>query len=519
MSERSPRRDSRTVPDTTIDGILHAAATAWPERTAIRTQDADISFAELDSTATRCAGIIASKLGAWHAVGVVTTLSVEFAAVFYGIARSGNTIVTINPLLRDAAFEHILRSAEVRMVFVPRSLVDRFSALARNIPQLLRIIALDPEDDSAPRLAGFLRDGADRTPGAPDPGPGSLACLQFTSGTTGAPKAVMLSHRNLVSNAAQVAWAHALTEETRILNHLPCYHLMHLNSAIYAGARQTLCHATDSVAALELANSEGAHRFYSLPVHLATLAARDEELPALETVTAILSGGSALPAAAARTLSERLRVPVLQGYGLAEAAPLTHSDSLTSPKPGSVGYPLAGTECRVVSLDDGSEVLPGQKGELCIRGPQRMLGYLADPDSGALTGDGWLRTGDVGYVDADGALYLVDRIKDVFKCDNELVAPAELEGVLAAHPAVAECVVVDIPHQFSGAVPYALVRIDPEFDAISPARLTEFANEQLSAYQHIRFLDVVDRIPREANGKISRRAIRERLLSAHVPSR
>jgi long-chain acyl-CoA synthetase len=243
-------------------------------------------------------------------------------------------------------------------------------------------------------------------------------------------------------------------------------------------------------------------------VRLAQLAA-DDRLRGLrlDTVRAILSGGSALAPVAARALTEHFGVPVMQGYGLAETSPLTHCDQPPWPRYGSVGPPVAETECRIVDVTTRAVLPPGEQGEVQVRGPQVMLGYLNAEEPSPVDADGWLSTGDIGRVDQDGYLFLVDRIKDVFKYDNHLVAPAEIERVLAMHPGVADCVVVDTSDPLHGGVANALVV--PRSDDVTATELAEFVNQQVPPYQRLARVILTASIPRAPGGKTSRSTLRD----------
>jgi long-chain acyl-CoA synthetase len=348
---------------------------------------------------------------------------------------------------------------------------------------------------------------------------GDVACIQFTSGTTGPPKGVLLTHRNLTANAAQVARAHRLTAGSVLLNHLPKYHLMHMNAAVSAGSAQVPCAAADTAAAIELANKTGATHFYTIPMRLNRLAA-DPRLPELrlETVQMIASGGTSLAADVATSLARHFGVPVFQGYGLAETSPLTHSAGPEDPRPGSVGVPVAGTECRIVDLTSGAVLPPGGRGEVQVRGPQVMRGYLDPLEATGIDGEGWLATADVGYLDQDGALHIVDRLTDLFKCDNYLISPSEIEAVLGAHPLVRECAVVGYPDEFSGNVPTAVVSLeaagaDSRDTGQAIADITAFVAQRVPHYQRIRHVEVVGTLPRSPNGKIQRRDLRAELVT------
>jgi long-chain acyl-CoA synthetase len=228
----------------------------------------------------------------------------------------------------------------------------------------------------------------------------------------------------------------------------------------------------------------------------------------------MLSGGSALPPALSKVLSTHFGVPVGQGYGLAETSPSTHFERLDHPKPGSCGVLVPGTECRIVDVATALVVPAGELGEIQVRGPQLMRGYLG-ADTPATDPDGWFATGDVGYLDEDGYLFLVDRIKDVFKCDNFLVAPTAIERVAVEHPQVAECVVVDRPDPVHGAVACALVV--PAHPGADADKIAADVNDKLPYYEHLHSVTLLERIPRSVNGKISRRDLRSLVSSG--PSR
>ncbi|MEU9111251.1 class I adenylate-forming enzyme family protein [Streptomyces sp. NPDC048483] len=512
-----PPADKHLLPDrVTVDELLRRAAAKDPDRVAIVTERHRLTFAELDAAADRCAAALSGTDGA---VGLAMVLDPAFATAYYGIPRAGNVVVTMNPMLRGHTLEHICRTAEVRTAFLTSAMLEELAPALDRLPQLRTIVVMDGPA-SVPGTLSFdaFMAAAPAHPATPGPAtaPDEPACIQFTSGSTGAPKGVQLSHRNVVANAVQVAVAHGLDESSLTVNHIPGYHLMHLNSAVYARATQVLCRDADPAASIELANQHKADRLYSLPVWLARLAA-DPRLPELrlDTVQAVLSGGSALPGGVARTLTEHFGVPVLQGYGMAETSPLTHCDRIDRPKWDSVGYPVTGTECRVVDVDRRTPLRYREKGEVQVRGPQLMLGYLGREHAAEIDEDGWFSTGDIGLIDLEGALFLTDRIKDVFKCDNELVSPTEVERVLVTHPLVADCAVVDFPDRFSGAVPFGLVVLEPSHRAADETRaldaIVEYVNAKVAVFQRLQHIRAVPEIPRTATGKIQRRTLREQV--------
>ncbi|MFD8145156.1 class I adenylate-forming enzyme family protein [Streptomyces sp. NPDC059708] len=531
---RPQRTRRRELP---LDGLLRRAAERDPAACAIRTPHGLWTYAGLDARADRFAAYLEDALGRRGArVGIANTLDAEFAAAYYGTIRSGNTAVLLNPLIRAAGLRRVCELADVEIAFLPTSAAEQLVKTADRLPLLREIIVTDAPDGIVPADALPLSVVLDRAPQdgprpAPPLDPDAVVCVQFTTGTTGRPKGVRLTHRNLLANAAQTAAAHRLDSGSVTLNHLPLYQPMHLNSAVLAGACQVLCPAPRPAAALALAARTGATHLYSLPARLHQLAAdlRHAELPgagqlpgfplparpALDRLTAVLSGGSALAPADARLLSERLGVPVLQGYGLVELAPLTHSQRPGEDVSGtgSVGTPVPGTACRIVRPGTGVPLAPGETGEVQLSGPQLMAGYLGE--SGPPAGeDGWFSTRDVGRVGPDGELYLVDRLDDVFTHDGELVSPTAVESVLAADPRVADCVVVGWPDPIHGAVVWLGLVLH---DATAPGLLdvldsiVETANERLGPHEQIRRVEVLGAVPRTPAGKPERRDLRRDL--------
>ncbi|MFC4497986.1 MULTISPECIES: class I adenylate-forming enzyme family protein [Streptomyces] len=506
-----------------LDGLLSRAAVARPGHRAVVTADRIATFAELDGSASTLAGVLRTVLpGRGQVVAVAALLDVDFTVAYFGVARSGHVAAVVNPLLREDDLVHVLGLSGARAAFVDSGLYTRLTAVRDRLPALEHVFVLGPAETPAParHLAELLAEappGPAALPAAPSPD--DVVCLHFTSGTTGRPKAVRLTHRNLVVNAHQIALAHALDGDSVTVNHLPTYHPMHQNSAIHALATQVLCTRPDPTAPVLTANRHRATHLYSLPFRLALLA-QHERLPGLrlDTVAYVASGGSALSPESASRLSAHFGVAVFQGYGLAETSPLTHSDDPRQPVPGSVGRPVAGTECRVVDVESRRVLPGGEAGEVQVRGPQVMRGYLGARDADGVEPDGWFSTGDVGRIEQDGRLFLVDRLKDVFKYHNWLVSPSETERALRGHPLVSDCVVFDHPEGAAGAVAHALVvlrtgdRVDEAAVSGALAEVCRLVNARLPYFQQVRYAEAVDSIPRSPNGKVRRRELRDRRL-------
>lgn len=510
-------------PDLPLDGLVRRAAARTPHAPALTTPHTVVTFEELDALTDRVARFLRPTAGP---VGVANSLDTVFPAAYYGAARAGRTVVLLNPLVSDDALRHACDAAAVETALVPAATAERLVRLRGRLPRLRTIVVTDAEAGHLPRttvaleeaLAGASPSG--RLPEAVDPG--AVACVQFTTGTTGVAKGVCLTHRNLVANAAQTALAQRLDAASTTLNHLPLFHPMHLNSAVHAGSSQILCRDPDPFVALDIAADRGATHYYSLPARLHRLAA-DPRLAATaragrtrSRLTAVMSGGTALAPESAHRLRTVLGVPVVQGYGLAELSPLSHMQRLDDPvEHGSVGRAVPGTECRIVDLRTHRPVAAGTTGEVQVRGPQVMAGYLDPRAEPVVDADGWLATGDVGRLDEEGRLYVLDRLDDVFKHDNELVAPSRVERVLAADERVAECAVAGSPHPVHGHVVWAAVVLrgtDPTADERATRAVLESiaarADHRLADFEHVRRINALDVLPRTPTGKPDRRALR-----------
>lgn len=340
----------------------------------------------------------------------------------------------------------------------------------------------------------------------------AVAALIFTSGTAGAPRAALLSHRNLATNLEQVAGVSPLRADDVVYGVLPLFHIFGLNvmlgCALWAGASVVLVQRFDPVTALETITERGVTVFPGAPpVWGAFVQLTGAPSDAFARVRIALTGASKMPEATTRAMLERFGLPVSEGYGLTEASPVVTSSSGRELRPGSVGHPVPGVEVRIVD-DEGADVEDGDSGEIWVRGDNVFLGYLDDPESTArvLTHDGWLRTGDVGLRDDDGYLYLVDRVKDLIIVSGFNVYPAEVEAVLESHPGVAQAAVVGVEHPHTGeavrayVVPVAGVHLDED-------SIIDHARGFLARYKCPSKVLVVDALPTGGTGKVLRRSL------------
>ncbi|MEU3977727.1 AMP-binding protein [Streptomyces bacillaris] len=509
-----------------VDDMLAIAARNHPRKIALRADYGDITYAEIDRAATMCAAALRGLLGDERCVvAVASPLHPDFMVAFYGVVRSGKIAAPINPMMPPHILRHQLSVSDARLAFVTTDLFTHLRRMRDGLPGLREAVLVGPgpvadanDIRTIDDLSAAYEVRGNAMPAPPPVSADDVACVQFTSGTTGLPRGVLLSHRNLTVNADQVVRAHRLSPDSVVLNHLPKFHLMHMNAVVRAGAEHVPCTDPDNRAAIELANASGASHFYTIPMRLNQLA-DDPALPGLrlESARLIASGGSALSPRVSRALADHFEVPVFQGYGLAETSPLTHSAGSDDPRPGSVGPVVEGTECRIVDQRTHEVLPPGGRGEVHVRGPQVMKGYLDPDEPTRVDAEGWLATGDIGYLDDDGFLFVVDRAKDMFKCGNDMVSPAEIEEILNHDPRVRESVVVDHPDATRGAVAHAFVVLRDVPAAADRDRvladIAEVAGRDVPLSQRVRHIEVVDRVQRSPNGKVQRRDLRAELLT------
>jgi len=504
------------VPDTALHHFVLARAGTLGDKPALvdAASGRTLTYAELATGAARvAAGLAARGLKRGDVLGLFAPNCPEFALAFHGTLAAGGVVTTINSLATVQDVVYQLRDSRARFLVTVPSFMDRAAAAA---PQLgiEEIFALGGAPGATP--FAVLLDVDEPAPLQPVDPARDLAVLPYSSGTTGLPKGVMLTHRNLVANLLQTAWVHHVTDQDRIIAVLPFFHIygmqVVLNLALWRGATLVTLPKFELEPFLAALQQYRITRAFVVPPLVLALAKH----PAvdgydLSSLRAMMSGAAPLEAALETACAHRLGCALIQGYGLTEASPVTHAnpDAPGKSKPGTVGWLLPNTECRVVDTATGVDLGPDQDGELLIRGPQVMQGYLGNREATAATldGAGWLHTGDIGHVDAEGYFTIVDRLKELIKYKGYQVPPAELEAVLRTHPAVVDAAVIPIPDEECGEVPKAFVVLRGDASA---ADVMAYVAERVASYKRIRAVEVIDAIPKSPSGKILRRVLRER---------
>jgi len=438
----------------------------------------------------------------------------EYAVALLGAISAGVVVTTVNPLYTVEELAHQLNDSGARALITLPSFLDKASEAARQAK--VEHVLVFGEADGATPFSSLL----DETGPAPQVSINpreDLAALPYSSGTTGLSKGVMLTHYNLVANLCQIQTSSTLIKESdTLIAVLPFFHIYGLVVILNLGLLQGATIVTMPRFGLEefLAMMERYQISVAQlvpPIVLALAKQPMVERFNLSRLRWVMSGAAPLGEETARACAERLRCGVVQGYGLTETSPVSHI-SPTDParvRISSVGHAVAGTECRVVDLATGEDLGPNQRGEIWTRGPQVMKGYWRQPEATAATIDpeGWLRTGDIGYVDEDGYFYIVDRAKELIKYKGYQVAPAELEELLLTHPSIADAAVIPSPDEEAGEVPKAFVTLKAP---LSEEEILRYVAERVAPHKKIRRVEIIEQIPKLPSGKILRRVLVER---------
>ena len=464
------------------------------------------THAQTAAAIAAAAGALARQgIGQGDVVALYAPNSPEYVIAFHAVAVLGAVCTTINPIYTVDELAFQLQHSGARALLAGPEALER----GREAAGHSGVDAVGVIDDL---LEGDPGDGPRTTPAGPD----DLVALPYSSGTTGLPKGVMLTHRNLVANILQSTAQQPVTADDTLVGILPLFHIYGLtvvmNAVLRNGATLVTVPRFDLEGYLGLVQEHRATKAHLVPpIVLALAKSPVVERYDLSSLTLVNSGAAPLSAEVQQAAAERIGCPVVQGYGMTESSPVTHVTPVDPARHrlGSIGPPVPNTECRIVDVANGDELGPGEEGEVCVRGPQVMRGYLDDPAATAATidADGWLHTGDVGRADDDGYVVLVDRVKELIKCNGYQVAPAELEAVLVAHPAVAEAAVVGRPDEAAGEVPKAFVALSGEATA---EEIMAFVAERVAPYKRLRACEVIDEIPKSPSGKILRRVLNER---------
>ncbi len=512
--------------------ILGLASSVYADKKATAFLGAELTYGDIKRQADKLA-VALDKLGIAKGdrVGIMLPNCPQYLIAAFGILRIGAVVVNINPIYTPREVELVAKDSGMRAIIAfdlvaPLVLgiqpnTDIENVIITNLQEYsAKPDGAPPAPESTLSFTQLLADAGDSNPPRVEINAREdIAVLQYTGGTTGIPKAAMLTHFNIFANTLQMhLWTREFFRpgEGRILLVLPLYHVYAFTCGMMLGSWQgsllVLIPKYEPTMVLEAIYKYQPTYFPAAPTILISLLNHpDAKKYGLDKVNRFGSGSAPLPVEVIEQFENMSGVTVYEGYGLTEASPTTHSTpTLAKRKVGSVGLPFLGTDCKIVDLETGENEIPvGEDGELCIRGPQVMKGYWNKPEETALAlRDGWLYTGDIARMDRDGFFYIVQRKKDMIIVSGFNVYPGEVEDVLFSHPAVMEAVVIGVPDEYRGEKVKAFVVIKSG-EQVTQAELLEHCKTNLAKFKIPSVIEVVESLPKSNVGKILRRTLRE----------
>ena len=464
-------------------------------------------------------GLSGRGFGLGKVVALMAPNMPEYCTAFHGIAYAGGTVTTLNPTYTAHEVRHQLNDSGAELLItVPDFLATAQAGAEGTACQTIAVIGGGDGKAGALSFTDLMAEAQ----GAQTPVDlaNFAAVLPYSSGTTGLPKGVMLSHRNLVVNVDQALAVIRIEPDETCVAFLPFFHIygmnVMMNAHLVAGARLITMPRFDLAAFLGHIQTHSVRLVMAVPPVAIALTKHamvaDYDISSLKV---FVSAAAPLGAELSQACAHRLNAQSIQGYGMTELSPISHFSNEALAKPGAVGVTVPNTVCKIINPDTGAALGVDHEGELCIKGPQVMLGYLNNPAATARTidADGWLHTGDIASFDADGQLFIKDRLKELIKVKGFQVAPAEVEAVLQTHPHVLDAAVIGVADDEAGEVPLAFVVAKPGADAEG---ILTFLRERLSSYKIPRRVEFIDAIPKSASGKILRRVLKDRLAQSAV---
>ena len=506
-------------PEQPLHGHLKVSLARCPDKVALVDGEIELTFRELDHLSNACAhAFLEAGIAKGDRIAIFLPNSAAFEIAFYGASKAGAVVTALNPSYKEGEVRYQLADSGAKLLITEPEKIPLIESVRKDLPDLKEIILWHGGESVYPDFESWILS----RPISPPPEPDldlreDLAALPYSSGTTGLPKGVMLTHRNLVTNHYVFNSNLRITEQDVGLLFLPLYHIfgsLLMGGFTLAGVKQVLMPRFEVEAALRLVEEHRVTLFFTVPpALLAILHHPHLESYDLSSLRFMLSGAAPLPPEVRHQVEKRTGVMTFMGYGLTETAPITHTNPEDKHliKADSIGPPCSDVEQKIMDTETGERELPvGEAGELVLRGPNVMKGYWKAPEETAqVLRDGWFYTGDIAKVDEEGYVYILDRKKEMIKYKGFSVAPAELEAILHQHPEVADAAVVGKPDAEAGEIPKAFVVPKPEKNPAADA-LMAFVRDKVAGYKQVREVEFIDQIPKSPSGKILRRILKER---------
>jgi acyl-CoA synthetase (AMP-forming)/AMP-acid ligase II len=509
---RSPLPDV-TIPNMWLTDFVLQGGHGRPDKPALidGPTGRTLTYGQLEDSIRRLAGgLVAHGFKPGDVLALMAPNMPEYAVVFHGVAFAGGIVTTVNPTYTEGEVHHQLTDASASIIITVPAFLE--TAIAAAVGTGVKDIYVIGEAEHAKPYTALFGDRlAAQVPVASD----AVVVLPYSSGTTGLSKGVMLSHYNLVANILQTSVPSKLSNDETFIAVLPFFHIygmqVLMNCGLQVGATIITMPRFDLEQFLTMHQKYGITRSFVAPPIVVALAKHpmvDQfDLSALRQV---FSGAAPLSAELALETGARLGCEVVQGYGMTELSPVSHLTPMGQFKPGSVGITAPNTETMIVDPSTGQSLGLDLDGEVWVRGPGVMVGYLNNDAATKATidADGWLHTGDIGHIDSDGHMYVVDRLKELIKVKGFQVPPAELEALLLTHPSVADAAVIGVADDVAGEIPVGYVVLKAGHEATDTDIMT-FVAGQVASYKQVRRVIFTDVIPKSAAGKILRRVLRD----------
>ena len=456
-------------------------------------------------------GLAARGLGRGDTIALMAPNIPEYAIVFHGAAVAGVAVSTINPTYTAEEVRFQLNDSRATLLITIGMFLETAREAIEGTSTSEIVIIGDAVEGTTPVTALFGQPIAQVPIDVFD----DVVVIPYSSGTTGFPKGVMLTHQNLLANLVQLEDALSVTDGEVVLAVLPFFHIygmqVLMNEFLSRGATIVTLPRFDLEQALTIIQERRISRFFVVPPIVLAFAKHPlVDQYDVSSLTQVFSGAAPLSAELANEAAARIGCEVVQGFGMTELSPVSHATMMGNDRPGTVGVTIPNTECRIVDPATGEDQGVGGVGELWVRGPQVMKGYLNNPEATAATidRDGWLHSGDIATIDEDGFVSIVDRLKELIKYKGFQVAPAELEALLLTHPAIADAAVVGVPDVEAGEIPRAFIVVKAG-QSVTAEEITAYMTDRVSTYKVIRDVVITDAIPKSASGKILRRMLRD----------
>ncbi len=493
---------------------LERAERHFPNKPAIIFEDQEITYAALHERVNRVAhALVALGVDRGDRVGLFLPNIPEFAVVYLATQKVGAVAVSANVMLTADELRYLMQDSGCCVVFTAAALAQAWQPLLTDgVLKAERVVLCEGDHAGLRTLRDLQAMTTSSTFPAREMEANEPAAILYTSGTTGRQKGATLSHGNLISNSHAAVHTEGMTPDDRLLLFLPLFHVFGqnaiLNSALQGAATVVLQRRYDPQGTPELIERQQVTMFFAVPTIYIGLLNAGIEPRRFSSVRYYFSAAATMPVDVARRWQELFGRPIFEGYGLTETSPFASYNHGWAHRAGSVGTPIENVEIAIVDAED-RQVEPGTWGEICIKGPNVMLGYWNRPEetAEALRG-GWFHSGDIGYLDEDGYCYIVDRTKDMINSAGFKIWPREVEEVLFEHPAVRECAVVGLPDDIKGEIPAVFIVLR-EGVTMTAEELDTYCRERIAAYKVPRHVEFVDALPKNATGKILKRVLRD----------